>query len=130
MEANEWERLNRERGQLIDKQIAGSLSPDEAKRLEELQSAADKHLEPLQPKIPRLAFAPIVDAGGFSVGLAEESSPGYLPQRHHGAFPSWEAARAKASELNRSMFRLSDEDAAMIVASSMGAQNERNRRRR
>ena len=44
-----WTDLNRERGLLIDKNIAGAITPSESRRLEELQEAADRHLDPMRP---------------------------------------------------------------------------------
>jgi len=43
-----WLKLNRERGQLIDKSIAGTLSQVERQRLAWLQEYADRHLEPIR----------------------------------------------------------------------------------
>ena len=42
--------LNRERGQLIDRQIAGTLTGAERERLAELQSLADAHIEAVAPR--------------------------------------------------------------------------------
>ena len=44
LKRGEWRRLNRERGDLIDRQIAGTLPPELEPRLAELQAIADTHL--------------------------------------------------------------------------------------
>jgi hypothetical protein len=50
--AEEWPQINRERGSLIDKGISGSLTADEAERLEYLQASADLYLERRFPRPP------------------------------------------------------------------------------
>jgi hypothetical protein len=45
-----WAKTNRERGRLIDKNIAGTITPDEKNRLEALQAYADYHLEKTSPR--------------------------------------------------------------------------------
>lgn len=40
-----WANLNRRRGQLIDKLIAGTLTQDEEAKLKRLQAYADRHLD-------------------------------------------------------------------------------------
>ena len=45
-----WPALNRERGLLIDKDIAGTITPEERKRLEQLQAYADNYLEAVAPR--------------------------------------------------------------------------------
>ena len=74
----------------------------------------------------RTAFAVIINPDAkrfrqdsFMLGLAEENRPGYYPEPQYGVFATYEAASAKAQELNGLLFKLSPEDAAMIVASSM-----------
>lgn len=50
----DWSVTNRERGELIDKGIAGKLTTEERLRLDELQAYADYHLEQTMP--PRWPF--------------------------------------------------------------------------
>ena len=45
-----WSATNRERGQLIDKNIAGTISTEERSRLEILQAYADYHLQKVSPR--------------------------------------------------------------------------------
>ena len=45
-----WSAINRERGQLIDKNIAGTISTEERSRLEILQAYADYHLQKVSPR--------------------------------------------------------------------------------
>jgi len=45
-----WPRTNRERGLLIDKQIAGNLNDTEQVRLELLQEYADYHINQVAPR--------------------------------------------------------------------------------
>ena len=45
-----WPALNRERGLLIDKQIAGTLTESERKLLDVLQAYADYHIEQVAPR--------------------------------------------------------------------------------
>jgi hypothetical protein len=45
-----WPRTNRERGLLIDKQIAGGLNDIERARLELLQEYADYHINQVAPR--------------------------------------------------------------------------------
>jgi hypothetical protein len=45
----DWSVTNRERGRLIDKSIAGTLSADEQTRLDALQAYADYHLDQVAP---------------------------------------------------------------------------------
>ena len=57
MRRKEWAALNRERGELIDKAIAGTLLAEGRARLDELTKIADKHLDspqfarPLPPEV-------------------------------------------------------------------------------
>jgi N-6 DNA Methylase len=46
----DWSTTNRERGELIDKSIAGTLSPKEQVRLEALEAYADYHLDQVAPR--------------------------------------------------------------------------------
>lgn len=46
----DWPTTNRERGELIDKNIAGTLSPEERIRLDALQAYADYHLTQVAPR--------------------------------------------------------------------------------
>ena len=48
--AKEWSVINRERGKLIDKGIAGTLTGDERTRLEELQAYADEYIHRVAPR--------------------------------------------------------------------------------
>ena len=45
-----WQALNRERGKLIDKSIAGTITEDEQKRLIDLQSCAEAHIQKAAPR--------------------------------------------------------------------------------
>ena len=47
---DDWSTTNRERGQLIDKNIAGTISDDEQARLDCLQAYADHHLQQIAPR--------------------------------------------------------------------------------
>jgi hypothetical protein len=49
-----WPATNRERGQLIDKNIAGTLTAEERARLDVLQAYADYHLQKVSPRPTRL----------------------------------------------------------------------------
>jgi hypothetical protein len=71
-----------------------------------------------------LAYVATVTEQGFGIGIAERDSPGYWPAPDKGTFPTYEAASARASELNTAT-GLSLEEASEIVCSSMRAQNER-----
>jgi len=51
-----WRAINRERGLLIDKSIAGTLTADEQKRLDELQLYADRHLARFSPSLLECAL--------------------------------------------------------------------------
>ena len=56
MTRRQLRRLNQERGSLIERNIAGALSPAEAARLTELNAALDQHLAPfLQQREEALA---------------------------------------------------------------------------
>jgi hypothetical protein len=50
----DWSATNHERGMLIDKSIAGSLSSEEQERLEALQVYADYHLDQVSPGTTRV----------------------------------------------------------------------------
>lgn len=45
-----WPATNRERGQLIDKNIAGTITAEERARLDVLQAYADYHLQKVSPR--------------------------------------------------------------------------------
>lgn len=45
-----WCALNRERGSLIDKRIAGTITPDEDARLNRMQKIADSYLDLVAPR--------------------------------------------------------------------------------
>ena len=47
---NDWSKTNRERGELIDKSIAGTLNTEEEIRLGALQTYADYHLDQVAPR--------------------------------------------------------------------------------
>ena len=49
-----WPATNRERGNLIDKDIAGTITADERARLDALQAYADYHLQKVSPRPTRL----------------------------------------------------------------------------
>ena len=48
--AEDWSTTNRERGQFIDKDIAGNLTPDKKARLDALQRYADYYLDLVAPR--------------------------------------------------------------------------------
>jgi hypothetical protein len=73
-------------------------------------------------KTKREAFVAVMVDRAFGIGLAEENERGYWPQAGFGTFATYDLAVAKASELNARL-GLDPMDAAMIVASSMRAQN-------
>lgn len=50
LEKTPWETINRERGLLIDKDIAGTITRDEKGILEALQAYADYHIDKVAPK--------------------------------------------------------------------------------
>lgn len=52
MEPEEWAMLNRERGLLIDKTIAGILSPAEQEDLDRLNALADDYLDSIRRPLP------------------------------------------------------------------------------
>jgi hypothetical protein len=47
---SDWSTTNRRRGELIDKDIAGRLSPSERAELDGLQAYTDYHLEQVAPR--------------------------------------------------------------------------------
>ena len=47
---NDWPASNRERGELIDEKIAGTLDDDGQNRLDALQAYADYHIEKAAPR--------------------------------------------------------------------------------
>jgi N-6 DNA Methylase len=51
---HDWPMTNRERGELIDKSISGTLSPDERLRLDALEAYADYHLDQAAPRSTRV----------------------------------------------------------------------------
>jgi hypothetical protein len=46
----DWPAINRKRGELIDKSISGTLTPDERVRLDALEAYADYHLDQVAPR--------------------------------------------------------------------------------
>jgi hypothetical protein len=72
----------------------------------------------------RKAYATTINEKGFAIGLSEENEPGYYPCPQYGVFPTYEAAGVKRDALNAEL-GLTRDEAAMIVASSMAAQNRR-----
>jgi hypothetical protein len=52
MQPTGWVELNRERGLLIDKTIAGTLSPAEQATLDKLNALADEHLDSFRKPLP------------------------------------------------------------------------------
>ena len=46
----DWSVINRERGELIDREIAGTLNPEERVRLDSLQAYADYHIREVAPR--------------------------------------------------------------------------------
>ncbi len=50
MTESEWSVMNRERGKLIDKSIAGTLTDEERVRLDRLNELADQHIEEVAPR--------------------------------------------------------------------------------
>ena len=57
------------------------------------------------------------DGANYILGVAEENEYGYRPYRGL-SFDSWDAAQARADEMNERL-GLSKRDAALIVASTM-----------
>ena len=53
-EQENWSVTNRERGRLIDKNIAGTISADERIRLDELQVYADYYLDKVAKRTNRV----------------------------------------------------------------------------
>jgi hypothetical protein len=49
----DWSATNRDRGMLIDKNIAGTLNPQERTRLDALQAYADYHIDKVAPRTTR-----------------------------------------------------------------------------
>lgn len=71
----------------------------------------------------QLAYAAVIIApGDFTLGLTQLNQPGYWLTPQHGVFNTYNEAAAKAHSLNLAL-GLSAEKAALIVASSMRAQN-------
>ena len=85
----------------------------------------------------QLAYAAVYDRGAldrgearvFGIGLTQKNQAGYWPTPQHGHFRTYDAAAAKAHELNQAR-GLSAEEAALIVASSMRAQHHPRRQAR
>jgi len=73
------------------------------------------------------AFTAVVTATGHAIGLAERDVPGYTPVQVEGEFERYDQAKERADELNRQL-GLDRKEAWFIVASSMGAQNRREKR--
>jgi hypothetical protein len=46
----EWKTINRERGQLIDLVIAGTITEKQKRRLSELEKIAEEHIEAVAPR--------------------------------------------------------------------------------
>lgn len=57
----EWSVLNRERGLLVDKKIAGTLTVEESVRLEQLHGIADRHIDSVRRRVMELAAAALAD---------------------------------------------------------------------
>ncbi len=70
----------------------------------------------------------VCDGPKFGIGLAEENERGYWLQQGFGQFDTYDLAGVKRDELNTQL-GLDKDDAAMIVASSMRAQNKANKGR-
>lgn len=76
------------------------------------------------------AFTAVVHDGKFVVGRAECGQSGYVPVLGLlGQYPDYEAATAKADELNR-LLGLDDLTATLIVADSMRKRDELTGKRR
>lgn len=50
MTESQWSLLNRERGKLIDKSIAGTLTDEERFLLDRMNELADQHIEEVAPR--------------------------------------------------------------------------------
>jgi hypothetical protein len=74
----------------------------------------------------RFAYTAFVGVGGYMIARADEDQAGYTPQDAFGAFSSYEAAKARANDLNKDL-GLSFQEAYKIVTSSMRADNIRQR---
>jgi hypothetical protein len=72
----------------------------------------------------RFAYTAVVALGSYMVARANEDQPGHALQDAFGAFPSYEAAKARANGLNKDL-GISYHDAYQIVVSSMRAENIR-----
>ena len=48
----DWPKINRRRGELIKKNIAGDITTDESTELERLQAFADEHIQRVAPRPP------------------------------------------------------------------------------
>jgi hypothetical protein len=70
------------------------------------------------PRLGGIAYTPVVDEDGYTIGLADRGVAGYTPQPGFGKFPSWEAARDRAKVENERL-GLSELEAFAIVASTM-----------
>lgn len=68
------------------------------------------------------AWTAVVVIEGFSIGIADENVAGYSPMKEPIYFPSYEEAQAEAERRNELM-GLTRHEAALIVISSMRAQN-------
>lgn len=53
MDEFDWTALNRRRGELVDREIAGTITSAEAAELAALQAVADAHLEETTPRPTR-----------------------------------------------------------------------------
>jgi hypothetical protein len=74
----------------------------------------------------RFAYTAFVAVSGYVIARADEDQAGYTHQEAFGTFPSYEAAKARANDLNRDI-GLSFQEAYKIVTSSMRAENIRQR---
>lgn len=70
----------------------------------------------IDPEHQRAAVA-IVGDGGYSVGFADYNDPGYAPTTY--AFESYADADQCAKALNEHAFGITEDQALLIVASSM-----------
>lgn len=71
------------------------------------------------------ALTPTIQPGGIGLGIAVANERGYYPVPLHWCrADTYDEMDAHADELNKELFNLLPRAAAVIVASSMRAQNE------